>query len=96
MNAVGINPGDTAHLVDFTDSGAELRSGMIVEVQRFRAGMREITLKEVEIQPGGEVLLWPRSLNPRWKDPVRLDSEDGAEVEVQVTGVLVATFRRWG
>ncbi|MFC0633263.1 LexA family protein [Brevundimonas balnearis] len=96
MDARGITPGDLAHLVDFTGAGAELRSGQVVEVTRTRAGgaLREITLKEVEITPGA-ILLWPRSTNPRWTEPVQLDDGDGTDVEVQVTGLLVQTIKRF-
>lgn len=96
MNARNIFPGDLAHIVDVAAAGVSLNSGMIVEVTRSRDGgsLREITLKEVEITPDG-VLLWPRSTNPRWKDPIDLAHPDGQEVEVQVTGLLLAAIRRF-
>lgn len=94
MNAVGVMPGDLAHLVEFF--GAGLENGMIVEVTRSRDGgsLREITLKEVEVSDRG-VLLWPRSTNPRWKDPVRLNDDGSDDIHVEVTGILVATTRRF-
>lgn len=96
MNARGVNPGDYAHIVDFGEAGANLNTGMVVEVTRSRDGgmLREITLKEAEVGPGG-VVLWPRSTNPRWKDPVPLEADDGTDVEVQVTGILLAIIRRF-
>jgi SOS-response transcriptional repressor LexA len=94
MNAAGVMPGDLAHLVEFF--GAGLENGMIVEVTRTRDGgsLREITLKEVEVSDRG-VLLWPRSTNPRWKDAVRLNDDSGDDIQVEVTGILVATTRRF-
>lgn len=94
MNAAGVMPGDLAHLVEFF--GAGLENGMIVEVTRTRDGgaLREITLKEVEVSDRG-VLLWPRSTNPRWKDPVRLNDDASDDIQVEVTGILVATTRRF-
>ena len=94
MNAVGVMPGDLAHIVEFF--GAGLEDGMIVEVTRSRdsGSLREITLKQVEVSERG-VLLWPRSTNPRWKDAVRLNDDTNDEIEVEVTGVLVATTRRF-
>lgn len=94
MNAVGVMPGDLAHLVEFF--GAGLENGMIVEVTRTRDGgsLREITLKEVEVSDRG-VLLWPRSTNPRWQDAIRLNDDSGSDVQVEVTGILVATTRRF-
>lgn len=96
MNARGISPGDYAHIVDFADAGANLNTGMVVEVTRHRGGgmLREITLKEAEVGPGG-ITLWPRSTNPRWTDPVALEADDGSDVEVQVTGILLAVIRRF-
>lgn len=94
MDRRGILPGDMAHLVDFQGSGVELRSGQVVEVTRSRAGLREITLKEVEITPD-RILLWPRSSNPKWSNPVQLDDGDGLDVEVQITGLLLATIKRF-
>lgn len=94
MNAAGVLPGDLAHLVEFF--GAGLENGMIVEVTRSRddGALREITLKEVEVSERG-ILLWPRSTNPRWKDPIRLNDETSADIVVEVTGILVATTRRF-
>jgi SOS-response transcriptional repressor LexA len=96
MNAKGIMPGDLAHIVDLTEAGINLNTGMVVEVTRTRAGgaLREITLKEVEISPDG-VRLWPRSTNPRWADPLMLDDGSGADIEVQVTGLLLQAIKRF-
>lgn len=97
MNAKGINPGDLAHLVDFGAAGINLNTGMVVEVTRTRdgGGLREVTLKEVEITPGGKTILWPRSTNAKWKDPVRLDDGTGSELQVQITGLLLAKITRF-
>lgn len=94
MNAAGVMPGDLAHLVEFFGSGLE--NGMIVEVTRTRAGgsLREITLKEVEVSERG-ILLWPRSTNARWKEPIRLNDDSNDDIQVEVTGILVATTRRF-
>ena len=96
MNARNVYPGDLAHIVDLAEAGINLNSGMIVEVTRSRdgGGLHEITLKEVEIGEGG-IVLWPRSLNPRWKDPVRLGNDDGTDIEVQITGLLLAKITRF-
>lgn len=93
MNARNIFPGDYVHIVELTGSGINLNSGMIVEVIRARDGgsLREITLKEVEIGERGEVILWPRSLNPRWSEPLILRAaNDEADIEVMISGLLIA------
>lgn len=95
MNARNIFPGDLAHIVELVGSGVNLNTGMIVEVTRTRSGgLREITLKEVEVTERG-LTLWPRSTNPRWKDPVRLDDGSGGDIEVEVTGLLLAKITRF-
>lgn len=96
MNARQIFPGDLAHIVDLGEAGINLNTGMIVEVTRFRDGgsLREITLKEVEVTDAG-LTLWPRSTNPRWAEAIQLDDGTGGEVEVQITGLLLAAIRRF-
>lgn len=96
MNARNIYPGDLVHLVDLISSGVRLNTGMIVEVTRSRDGgaLREVTLKEVEVTETG-LVLWPRSLNPRWKDPVVLDDGQGGDIDVEITGLLIAKITRF-
>ena len=96
MNARNIYPGDLVHLVDLVGSGVNLNTGMVVEVTRSRASgtLREITLKEVEVTSNG-VLLWPRSDNARWKEPIRLNDDPADEVEVEITGLLIAKITRF-
>ena len=96
MNARQIFPGDLVHIVDLAEAGINLNSGMIVEVTRYRDGgsLREITLKEVEVTEGG-LTLWPRSTNPRWTEAVQLDDGQSGDVEVQITGLLLAAIRRF-
>ena len=96
MNARGVMPGDLAHIVDVTEAGLNLNTGMIVEVTRCRDGgaLREITLKEVEMTPEG-IRLWPRSTNPRWTEPVVLDDGQSGDIEVQVTGLLLQSIKRF-
>lgn len=90
MNARNIYAGEFVHIVDLVGAGVNLNTGMVVEVTRTRdGGLREITLKEVEITPTGMVL-WARSTNPRWAEPIRLQRDDGDAVEVQITGLLLA------
>lgn len=96
MNARNIYPGDLAHMVDLIDSGVNLNTGMIVEVTRKRDGgaLREVTLKEVEVTERGYVL-WPRSLSPRWSEPVVLNDGGDSDVDVEITGLLIAKITRF-
>ena len=97
MDAKGVMAGDLVHLVDWAECGVELTTGQIIEVTRYRDGgeLREVTLKEVEVKSPGNYLLWPRSSNPRWKDPIILNGGNDDEPEVKVTGLLLASIRRF-
>lgn len=97
MDAKGIMSGDLAHLVDWAECGAGLSTGQIIEVTRYRDGgeLREVTLKEVEVKTPGNYLLWPRSTNPRWKEPIILNGTDDDGPQVVVTGLLLASIRRF-
>lgn len=96
MDALGITNGDLAHIADWPGTGLALKTGQVVEVTRFRAdgGLCEVTLKEVEAK-GGKYKLWPRSNNPRWQEPVAMNGDGEAGVEVRVTGLLLAAIRRF-
>lgn len=97
MNLRNIYDGDLAHIVDWTDAGVQLTTGMIVEVSRYRAGggLREVTLKEAEVRPGATAL-WPRSSNPRFQDPIRMnDGDEDSDIEVRITGLLLNAIRRF-
>ena len=89
--------GDYVHVVDAIDIGYAPRTGDVVEVERTRhdGQLRELTIKQVEVTPGG-VLLWPRSHNKRWSEPLNL--QDGAanddDIEVRIRGLVIATIRR--
>ena len=97
MNAKGIISGDLVHLVDWAECGLELTTGQIIEVTRYRDGgeLREVTLKEVEVKAPGHFLLWPRSTNPSWKDPIILNGTSDDGPQVKVTGLLLASIRRF-
>lgn len=91
--------GDYVHCVDAIGIGYSPRTGDIVEVERLRFGgqERELTLKQIEVSPGGELLLWPRSTNPRWQEPLRLaeGTDFGEEVEVRIRGLIISAIRRF-
>ena len=91
----GILDGDLVHVVDAITMRYEFATGdiVVVERSRFDGREREITLKQVEVLPNAEVLLWPRSSNPRWKDPVPY-KENGNEV--RVSGKVIQVLRQWG
>jgi SOS-response transcriptional repressor LexA len=74
--------GSIVTCVDFADSGLSLGEGLIVHVERQRAGgqLVEVTLKAVE-RRRGKLVLVPHSSNPTWQ-PIVLDGPDGDTVTV--------------
>lgn len=98
MNVLNILDGDLVHLVDFIGSGRYPTTGDIVEVERirFQGAEREVTLKQVEVTGRETMLLWPRSTNPRWRDPVPVPGDvGGEEVEVRIRGLMINLVRRF-
>ncbi len=99
VDQLGIFDGDLAQFVDAIAIDYKPRHGDVVEAERLRfdGALRELTIKQVEIDQDGAVRLWPRSNNPKWKDPLVLDhgaeGEDG--IEVRVRGVLLRSIRSY-
>lgn len=97
-NMLNIVDGDLVHCVDAVDIGYYPRTGDVVEAERIRFGghERELTIKQVEVTPGG-VLLWPRSTNPRWHAPLELRAgvDDKEDIEVRIRALIVASIRRF-
>lgn len=92
-----ILPGRLVHVVDAIDLGYSPADGDIVVVERRRAGLRERTLKQVEVT-GRRVLLWPRSNNPKWQEPIDVSlvlREPSDDIEVQIVGLVVSDFKVW-
>lgn len=80
--------GSIVTCVSFSDSGLAIAEGMIVHVERHRAGGQfvEITLKQVQ-RRNGRLYLVPRSTNPKHR-PLDLESSDG-ETEIVCKGVVL-------
>lgn len=97
VNALNIFDSDLVHCVDIASTGYSPRTGDVVEVERLRfdGSERELTIKQVEVTPTG-ILLWPRSTNPRWRDPLEmtegLNQTEG--VQVRLRGLVLASVRR--
>lgn len=96
VNKLNIFDGDLVHCINAVSIFYQPKTGDIVEVERkrFDGRERELTLKQVEVTQGG-VLLWPRSTNPRWKEPLSLfQGLDGPEeIEVSIRGLVIAVIR---
>lgn len=77
--------------VDFWDSGVPLRDGLVVHVQRTRAGgqLVEVTVKVFE-RAEGKFWLAPRSSNPKWE---RVPVDSDKTFEVKVRGIVTGSWR---
>lgn len=77
--------------VDIWDAGIPLRDGLIVHVQRMRAGgqLVEITVKAIE-KAEGKFWLAPRSSNPKW---TRVPVDSDKTFEVKVRGIVTGSWK---
>lgn len=98
VDQLRIFDGDLVHCVDVRAIGYTPVTDDIVVVERtrFHGAEREVTLKQIEVTPEGPIF-WPRSSNPRWREPV--DWREGVErpenIEVQVTGLVLTSIRQF-
>ena len=70
---------------------AGVRPGDYVIVERSRSGLVEITIKQLEVEDGAYVL-WPRSSDPEFQEPIRLTGELGDQDRPRLIGVVVAEY----
>lgn len=76
--------------VDYIDSGATLKPGRILHVERHNGSLIEVTLKAMEFVDG-LLMLVPRSSNPRHK-PMKFEGDAGSEIVIR--GVVTGSYRR--
>ena len=88
--------GSYAHVVDAIELGYTPRDGdwVVVERRRDQGAVRERTIKQVEIKPRGQVLLVPRSDNPKWTEPVDLcaGARNEQDIEVEIVGKVLGFY----
>lgn len=72
---------------------AGLRVGDYVVVERQKADLVELTIKEFTDE-NGRVALWPRSSHPDFQTPIYLKGpdDDGDQAGVQIVGVVIADY----
>ena len=91
--------GDFVQCVSTDDFGYAPQTGHVIEFERTRDGghLKEVTLKQVEVTPRG-IILWPRSTNPRWQEPFRLQDGAGDDQEMIgcIRGLVIGVTRRFG
>lgn len=74
--------------------GAEIENGRRVVVQRRRNGDEyEVTIKEYQRGEDGVEWLVPRSSNPNFQAPIRVDQQEPGIDEVRIIGIVVSSIR---
>jgi len=72
---------------------AGLRNGDHVVVERHKADLVEVTLKEFVIDEAGRAALWPRSDHPDFQEPVYLKGYDEQDqTRPEIVGVVVGDY----
>lgn len=95
-----IPDGHYIHVVDAREMGYAPKTGdwVVVERRRDQGAIRERTVKQVEVVDGiplSLIRLWPRSSNPKWKEPVDManGAREGEEgVEAVIVGLVIGAY----
>lgn len=86
-------PGTILDCVAFY-AGVEIANGRRVVVQRRNHSMEfEVTVKEYMREADGTEWLVPRSYNPAFQRPIKVDDQDPEIAEVRIIGVVVGSYR---
>jgi len=79
----------------FFDLNEQPQAGDYVVVHRTaRDGTVEATVKEFEVDRDGRAWAWPRSTEPEFQQPLRLDASDGGVEEVRVVALVVGSYQQ--
>ena len=78
--------------VEFFDSGLAMKDDMIVHVERWQHGLREVTLKALK-RDGEKWRLEPRSSNPAHK-PILMNGVPDDGTEIRIRGVVIGDYRK--
>ncbi len=96
MDLERIFDGDYVVCVPYWQAKGRPQSGDLVIVERREGHKVERTCKTMVVTDGGYEL-WPRSSDPRYKEPIRIPHTDAARaddgLEVEVIGLVVGQFR---
>lgn len=100
MNLAGLFDGDVAHIVATAEISYWPLDDHFVEVVRLRETedgvVRERQIRVVQVTRDG-VLLWAKSSNPKWRDPLFLapgSQEPQPDGRAYITGLVLATHRK--
>lgn len=99
VDKLRIFDGDFVITVWYEDVRSSITDGDVVVVQRRNGSLTEYTVKQVETQiPDGRVLLWPRSTDPKFTDPIVVPIGDSGcdDNHVAVIALVIGTYRPIG
>lgn len=82
--------GSTVVVIPTVESG--VMEGDHVVVRRRRGGLVETTIKEVVVEKDRSLSLWPRSTDPAFQIPLRLEQARDADEGAEIIGVVVAKY----
>ena len=86
---------DGRYVITADPAEAGIRNGDYVIVQRHRADLVEITLKELVVEDGGRIALWPRSNHPDFQSAIYLKTGDEMDQTLpEIVGVVVADYSK--
>ncbi len=96
MNKLHIDDGDFVISVDFDSVRSTFQDGDVIVVEVGRDdGLRERTLKQVEIGPEF-IELCPRSTDPKFQTPLRIPRGASSNGQITIIGLVVGVFRPIG
>lgn len=81
--------GEYIHTVCIHKAGIRPEPGDLVVIRRMQHGLTEYTAKLYVVE-NGKRLLKPQSTDPQWQEPLELNGDDGAEIEI--TDVIIAKW----
>lgn len=82
--------GDYLRCVDIPTTGIAVRDGDLVVVRRLRGGMVETTCKRAK-RNGDTIEYWPDSTDPRWQEPISIESDDPSTT-VDLIGLVLYAY----
>lgn len=84
---------DGRYVVVAPAAEAGVRIGDYVVVERYKADLVEVTVKELA-RERGQLVLYPRSSDPRFQEPIRLKASEDDQTAPRIIGVVVADYAR--
>ncbi|MFT8953764.1 MAG: LexA family transcriptional regulator [Gluconobacter sp.] len=90
--------GSVVVVINFGDLGVNPKTGdFVIAVQRNDTGEYEATVKAVQIQEDGTVILWPQSWDPAFQSPIIIPAHDGHDQagapDIAIQALVVGSYQ---